>query len=198
MGFSRQEYWSWLPCRPPPGDLPNPRIEPRSPTLQADSLPSRPAGKSIYMHTHSCLQKDIMIHIHSWASRFTQEIFHMVLVNSLSNFPQLFLKLWTLPSIFYFTVYYPFSQVMKFASELGGNSWWILLSLFSHMYNILPPSYNFSKNSFFFMFKAKGVIPTTVLLHFSSIFLSKIDSFRIIYFVSNAELIISNYSSLHP
>ena len=39
MGFSRQEYWSGLPC-PPPGDLPNPGIKPRSPILQADSLPS--------------------------------------------------------------------------------------------------------------------------------------------------------------
>ena len=29
MGFSRQEYWSWLPC-PPPGDLPDPGIEPVS------------------------------------------------------------------------------------------------------------------------------------------------------------------------
>ena len=29
MGFSRQEYWSGLPC-PPPGDLPNPGIEPAS------------------------------------------------------------------------------------------------------------------------------------------------------------------------
>ena len=43
-GFSRQEYWSRLPCSPP-GDLPNPGIEPRSPTLQADSLPSEPPGK---------------------------------------------------------------------------------------------------------------------------------------------------------
>ena len=40
-GFSRQEYWSGLPC-PPPGDLPNPEIEPKSPTLQANSLPSEP------------------------------------------------------------------------------------------------------------------------------------------------------------
>ena len=38
VGFSRPEYWSGLPC-PPPGDLPNPGIKPRSPTLQADSLP---------------------------------------------------------------------------------------------------------------------------------------------------------------
>ena len=35
MGFSRQEYWSGLPF-PSPGDLPNPGIEPRSPTLQAE------------------------------------------------------------------------------------------------------------------------------------------------------------------
>ena len=35
-----------LPC-PPPGDLPNPGIEPRSPTLQVDSLPSEPPGKPI-------------------------------------------------------------------------------------------------------------------------------------------------------
>ena len=44
MGFSRQEYWSELPF-PSPGDLPNPEIKPRSPTLQADALPSEPPGK---------------------------------------------------------------------------------------------------------------------------------------------------------
>ena len=38
-GFSRQEYWSGLPC-PPPGDLPNPGIKPGSPALQPDSLPA--------------------------------------------------------------------------------------------------------------------------------------------------------------
>ena len=43
MGFSRQEYWSGLPF-PPPGDLPNPGIEPRSPALQVDSLPAEPPG----------------------------------------------------------------------------------------------------------------------------------------------------------
>ena len=37
MGFSRKEYWSGLPC-PPPGDLPDPGIEPRFSTLQADFL----------------------------------------------------------------------------------------------------------------------------------------------------------------
>ena len=44
MGFSRQVYWSGLPF-PSPGDLPNPGIEPRSPTLQADALTSEPPGK---------------------------------------------------------------------------------------------------------------------------------------------------------
>jgi len=43
MKFSRQEYWYGLPC-PPPGDLPNPGIKPKSPALQADSLPSEPPG----------------------------------------------------------------------------------------------------------------------------------------------------------
>ena len=44
MGFSRQEYWSGLPF-PSPGDLPDPGIEPWSPTLQADASPSEPPGK---------------------------------------------------------------------------------------------------------------------------------------------------------
>ena len=42
--FSRQEYWSGLPF-PSPADLPNPGIEPRSPELQADSLPAELPGK---------------------------------------------------------------------------------------------------------------------------------------------------------
>ena len=44
MGFSRQECWSGLPF-PSPGDLPDPGIEPGSPALQADALPSEPPGK---------------------------------------------------------------------------------------------------------------------------------------------------------
>ena len=44
MKFSRQEYWSGLLC-PPPEDLPNPDIKPRSPALQADSLLTEPPGK---------------------------------------------------------------------------------------------------------------------------------------------------------
>ena len=44
LEFFRQEYWSGLPF-PPPGDFPDPGIEPRSPVLQADSLQSEPQGK---------------------------------------------------------------------------------------------------------------------------------------------------------
>ena len=43
IGFSRQEYWSGWPF-PFPGDLPNPGIEPGSPTLEADALTSEPPG----------------------------------------------------------------------------------------------------------------------------------------------------------
>ena len=44
VGFSWQEYWSGLPV-PSPGDLSDPGIKPRSPTLQADSLLPEPPGK---------------------------------------------------------------------------------------------------------------------------------------------------------
>ena len=54
LGFSRQEYWTGLPC-PPPGDPPNPGIEPApnhafcAPTLQADCLPAEPLGKPLLL-----------------------------------------------------------------------------------------------------------------------------------------------------
>ena len=54
-GFSRQEYWSGLPC-PPPRDLLNPGMEPRFPAFQADSLLFEPPGKlslSLSTHTHT-------------------------------------------------------------------------------------------------------------------------------------------------
>ena len=50
--FSRQEYWNGLPF-PSPGDLPDPGVEPRSPTLQADALPSEPPGKPTMLDAKS-------------------------------------------------------------------------------------------------------------------------------------------------
>ena len=49
--FSRQENWSGLPG-PIPGGLPNPGIEPRSPTLQADSLPSETPRRISHQRLH--------------------------------------------------------------------------------------------------------------------------------------------------
>ena len=46
MKFSRQEYWSGSPF-PSPGDLPDPGIEPGSPSFEANSLPSEPPGSQI-------------------------------------------------------------------------------------------------------------------------------------------------------
>ena len=47
MGFSRQEYWSGLPC-PPPGDLPDPGIKPVSPALVGGFYTTAPPGKMAY------------------------------------------------------------------------------------------------------------------------------------------------------
>ena len=68
MGFSRNDYWSGLSC-PSPGYLPNPGIKPRSPALQADSLPSEPPGKFCPIEAIGLLQgKKKNTHIHSTSS----------------------------------------------------------------------------------------------------------------------------------
>ena len=56
MGFSRQEYWSGLPC-PPPGDLFHSEIEPRSSALRVDSLPSEPSGQGREAAKHSDIDR---------------------------------------------------------------------------------------------------------------------------------------------
>ena len=53
MGFSKQEYWSGL-LFPSPGDLPYPGIEPGSPALQADSLPSELPNKPVPIPFFNC------------------------------------------------------------------------------------------------------------------------------------------------
>ena len=47
MAFPRQEYWSGLPF-PPPGDLPDPGIEPMSPALVGGFFTAEPLGKPSY------------------------------------------------------------------------------------------------------------------------------------------------------
>ena len=73
-GFSRQEYWSGLLC-PPPGDLPNPGMEPPSPVspaLQADALPLNHQGSP---HWGVCLlnRQDLMVTPVASAVRFLCE-----------------------------------------------------------------------------------------------------------------------------
>ena len=55
MEFSRQEYWNGL-LFPSPGDLPDPGIEPGSPTLQADILLSEPPGNPMKQKYTSALE----------------------------------------------------------------------------------------------------------------------------------------------
>ena len=73
MGFCRQEYWSGSPF-PSSGDLPDPGIEPRSPTLQADALTSEPPGKlsTILYYPKQSLQ--------IWCNLYqtTNSIFHRI------------------------------------------------------------------------------------------------------------------------
>ena len=79
LGFSRQEYWSGLPC-PPPGDLPNPGIEPRSPALQVDSLPTELPGKPIiHNKTRKSSQENACLRLYqelqSWNSLIQSTVF---------------------------------------------------------------------------------------------------------------------------
>ena len=65
MGFSRQEYWSGLPC-PSPENLPNPGIKPGSPTLWADTLPSEPPAMQEtevqFLGQEDTLEEDMATH----------------------------------------------------------------------------------------------------------------------------------------
>ena len=64
MGFSRQEYWGGLPCLPP-GDLPNPGIEPTSLCLlhwQVGSLPLAPPGNPHYQRNANQNQNEVPFH----------------------------------------------------------------------------------------------------------------------------------------
>ena len=62
MGFSRQEYWSWLPF-PFPEDLPDTGIEPRSPALQADTLTS--IGTSYEQKLQSSVGASLLLYLSS-------------------------------------------------------------------------------------------------------------------------------------
>ena len=74
MEFSRPEDWSGKPF-PSPGDLPNPGIKPRSPILQADSLPTEQQQKPIKQSTNSkcwrCVEKGTLLYCR-WECKLIQ------------------------------------------------------------------------------------------------------------------------------
>ena len=84
MGFSRQEYWSGLPC-PPPGDLPDPGIQPQYPALAGGLFTTEPPGKQSSSVAQSCPPLcDPMNHstpglpVHHQLPEFTQTHVHRV------------------------------------------------------------------------------------------------------------------------
>ena len=119
MGFPRQEYWSGLPC-PPPGDLPDPGIEPASlvfPALQANSLPLSHLGEGNgNLLRYSCLENP-MDGRAWWAA-----------VHGVT-------KSWTQLSIFTFTFHFSLScvgegngnplQCSCLENPRDGGGWWV-------------------------------------------------------------------------
>ena len=79
MRFSRQEYWRGLPF-PSPRGLPHPGIEPRSPTLQADSLPSEPPGKpkNKGVGSLSLLQGNFLTQESNWSLLHCRQILYQL------------------------------------------------------------------------------------------------------------------------
>ena len=79
MGFFRHEDWNGLPC-PPPGDLPDPGIEPGSHWLQWDSLPSEPQGKPLEWSYHP-----IMLSSFAWISNGYQPRGYKMVTHSFTS-----------------------------------------------------------------------------------------------------------------
>ena len=78
MGFFKQEYWSRLSC--PPGDLPDPGIEPSSlvsPALQADSLPAEPSGSGMHKSKEEIISFATNINITEWNIVWAARLFSL-------------------------------------------------------------------------------------------------------------------------
>ena len=78
--FSRQEYRSGLSC-PSPGHLPNPVTEPRSPTLQTDSLPSELPAKPMYICMYVCMCVCVYVYIYKLYQFAVPEAIITLLIN---------------------------------------------------------------------------------------------------------------------
>ena len=121
MQFPRQEYWSGLPF-PSPGDLSNPGTEPRSPTLEADSLPSEPAGKP---HNNWL--------IHSFVHSFTQQVF----IKSLNMYSYILELYWSIYPIMdqkYFKKEIPDSFKKINLNLLPSGNFYIVFTLYLQLF----------------------------------------------------------------
>ena len=140
MGFSRQEYWSGLPF-PSPGDLPDPGIEPRSPTLQADTLTSEPPGKPLcYLPFSDSVQSLSVVWLFvtqrnaalqaSLSITNSRSLFKLMLIESMmpSNHLILCCPILLLPSVF--------PSIRVFSNELALHIRWPKYWSFS--FNISP------------------------------------------------------------
>ena len=142
-GFLRQESWSRLPF-PSPGDVPKPGIEPGSPALQADSLPSQPPGKPITLKGKGSLGSLGW----TWTPcLYLKWIANEVLLHSTGNSAQCYVAAWMggefggewvhvyigwVPSLFTWTItillaipQYKMFLVLKTVLSLQGDAGWI-------------------------------------------------------------------------
>ena len=85
MEFSRQEYWSGLPFSSP-GDLSDPRVEPGSPALQADSLPSEPPGNPQPLREGCGKCSDVSNFGNKWRKKKETACKHCTSVGSIVSF----------------------------------------------------------------------------------------------------------------
>ena len=102
MGFSRQEYWSRLPC-PSPGDLSDPGIKPTSPlspALWADSLLLSHQGSPEFTVYHGHKESDTteQLHFMHYLKRFTYQMMSCIsgALFSVQIIPSLYLIFTTL------------------------------------------------------------------------------------------------------
>ena len=127
-GFSRQEYWSELPCLPP-GGLPNPGIKPRSPTLQVDPLLSEPSRKSVSPNKQNLSIRQF--------NTFLWVVFFIILKVSVPSTYISFLFLLLFKCILILDQIYLFYSTKKLLMIIGQISFLFLIS-FLLLYLLIP------------------------------------------------------------
>ena len=126
MGFSRQEYWSRLPC-PPLGDLPHPGIEPVFTALQVDSLPLSHQESPPPTHTHIFKSLNSYWFLYSEATIFN--IYKQFVFRVISTSQYILVASYVLIFI-YLDIYLDIYLFYKFSSLQSSNPFKLLLAVF--------------------------------------------------------------------